>query len=77
MLIDLTTLSRGTTTRLERIKKLKKCDDKTALEFAISAGWLAAESLDTSKRLEKVKDAVYAFHISGECGLGCVYCAED
>jgi hypothetical protein len=43
MLIDLTTLSGGTTTRLECIKELKKCDDKTALEFAISVGWLAVE----------------------------------
>lgn len=74
--MDMLTLSKGTIIRLERIKHLKKCNDETALEFAINAGWLAAESLDIDRRLHQVRTDLISRHILGTCGDVCIYCQE-
>lgn len=74
--MDMLTLSKGAFTRLERIKQLKKCDDETALEFAINAGWLAAESLDTNRRLERIRRELLDNHAMGTCGGTCLFCQE-
>lgn len=41
--MDTDNLSQGTLNRLKRIQEIKGYDEKNALEFAISCGWLSAE----------------------------------
>lgn len=48
-------LSSGARGRLERIKFLRNCSELEAIEFALVAGWAAAEkgNYQRMKRLEK------------------------
>ncbi|MFY3742202.1 MAG: hypothetical protein HMLIMOIP_002666 [Candidatus Nitrosomirales archaeon] len=46
-------ISEATDRRLKRIQELKKCDEQTAIEYAISVAWLVAENRAMKGRISE------------------------